>query len=391
MAASGLTTHEDVRRYNLGRILRHVHIHGPSSRSELATAYRLNRSTVADLVATLASLGLVVEETGHRGTVGRPSLVVAPVAHAAAVIAFRIEADGITAVLIGLGGVELARMQSDEAPRDPKRAIDAMATLAADVLEQIDGAAIVVGVGVGVPGTLDADSRTVLSAPNLGWSNVELIEPLSHALVDVLGSVPDVRLANNANLGAVAEHLRGAAVGVRHVVYLLGRIGIGAGLIIDDRLDTGAAGRAGEIGHMTVDPHGQPCSCGLRGCWETVLGRDALLAAAGRSATDATVSDLLEARDEAAVNAINEAVMSLAQGLGMLAALLDPGLIVLSGHLADLLPRLPQDLVAPATGPRCVAAALGAEGVLAGAAEIAFAELLADPTGAGRGHPELDV
>ena len=391
MNENRLTSHEDVRRHNLGRILRHLHVHGPVSRSELATVMKLNRSTVGDLVATLGSLGLVVEEAGHRGTVGRPSLVVAPVAHAAAVIAYRIDADAMTAALIGLGGIELARVRVDGAPSDPAVAIEVMTRMAADLMEDIDGAAIIVGVGVGVPGTLDASGHTVIAAPNLGWTDVRLVEPLAIALSDVLGARLDVRIANNANLGAVAEHLRGAAVGRRHVVYLLGGVGIGAGLIVDDRLDTGATGRAGEIGHMTVDPNGMPCSCGSRGCWETVLGRDAVLSAAGREPGAGTVAELIEAADDDARAAVAAAVASLGQGIAVLAALLDPEVVLLSGHLADLLPLMARDTASAGSRPHCQAAALGADAVLAGAAEFAFAELLADPTGAGRGHTELDL
>lgn len=391
MNENRLTSHEDVRRHNLGRILRHLHVHGPVSRSELATVMKLNRSTVGDLVATLGSLGLVVEEAGHRGTVGRPSLVVAPVAHAAAVIAYRIDADAMTAALIGLGGIELARVRVDGAPSDPAVAIEVMTRMAADLMEDIDGAAIIVGVGVGVPGTLDASGHTVIAAPNLGWTDVRLVEPLAIALSDVLGARLDVRIANNANLGAVAEHLRGAAVGRRHVVYLLGGVGIGAGLIVDDRLDTGASGRAGEIGHMTVDPNGMPCSCGSRGCWETVLGRDAVLSAAGREPGAGTVAELIEAADDDARAAVAAAVASLEQGIAVLAALLDPEVVLLSGHLADLLPLMARDTASAGSRPHCQAAALGADAVLAGAAEFAFAELLADPTGAGRGHTELDL
>lgn len=391
MNENRLTSHEDVRRHNLGRILRHLHVHGPVSRSELATVMKLNRSTVGDLVATLGSLGLVVEEAGHRGTVGRPSLVVAPVARAAAVIAYRIDADAMTAALIGLGGIELARVRVDGAPSDPAVAIEVMTRMAADLMEDVDGAAIIVGVGVGVPGTLDASGHTVIAAPNLGWTDVRLVEPLAIALSDVLGTRPDVRIANNANLGAVAEHLRGAAVGRRHVVYLLGGVGIGAGLIVDDRLDTGASGRAGEIGHMTVEPNGMPCSCGSRGCWETVLGRDAVLSAAGREPGAGTVAELIEAADDDARAAVAAAVASLEQGIAVLAALLDPEVVLLSGHLADLLPLMARDTASAGSRPHCQAAALGADAVLAGAAEFAFAELLADPTGAGRGHTELDL
>ena len=84
------------------------------------------------------------------------------------------------------------------------------------------------------------------------------------------GACPAARslVENDANFAVLAEHRLGAAAGYDHVVLVTLGTGIGGGLVIDGRVQVGAAGFAGEIGHMVVDPAGPPCPCGRRGCWE---------------------------------------------------------------------------------------------------------------------------
>ena len=91
----------------------------------------------------------------------------------------------------------------------------------------------------------------------------------------------DVRVENEANLGAVAELVEGAGRGLRDFVYVSGEIGIGAGVVLRGELFRGASGFAGEFGHLTIDPFGPPCGCGGRGCLERLAGQDALLRLAG--------------------------------------------------------------------------------------------------------------
>ena len=91
-----------------------------------------------------------------------------------------------------------------------------------------------------------------------------------------------VLIANEADLGALAEYTWGAGVGADHLVYVSSEVGVGGGLVIDGRPLVGAAGCAGEVGHFQVNPLGERCRCGAIGCWETEIGGPAILRRSGR-------------------------------------------------------------------------------------------------------------
>ena len=157
-------------------------------------------------------------------------------------------------------------------------------------------------------------------------------------------------IENDANFAVLAEQRLGAARGHDHVVMVTLGTGIGGGLMLDGRVQVGAAGFAGEIGHMVVDPNGPPCPCGRRGCWERfasgaglgVLAREAALAgrlgevvrlAGGdpESVRGEDVSAAAAAGDPAAQQVIREVGWWIGFGLANLAAVLDPGCFVLGG------------------------------------------------------------
>ena len=101
------------------------------------------------------------------------------------------------------------------------------------------------------------------------------------ALIDAFSASPAVFISNDADLGAIAEFARGVGARSRNLIYISGEVGIGGGIIIDGRVMSGAGGYGGEVGHMVVNPHGVLCRCGATGCWETEIGRDAVVRAAG--------------------------------------------------------------------------------------------------------------
>ena len=143
-------------------------------------------------------------------------------------------------------------------------------------------------------------------APNLGWRDV----PFGDRLADALSLDVPIVHANEADLGALAELLRGAAVGTRDVLYVSGEVGVGGGLIAGGQPLTGVAGYGGEIGHFPVNPSGRACRCGAVGCWETEIGEGALLTLAGRpadggrDAVDAVLRDA-EAGESTALAALD--------------------------------------------------------------------------------------
>jgi predicted NBD/HSP70 family sugar kinase len=229
-------------------------------------------------------------------------------------------------------------------------------------------------------------------APNLGWRNV----PVGEVLTSELGLDQPVLVANEADLGALAEHRRGVGAGVPHLIYLSGERGIGAGIIHDGKPMLGAAGYAGEAGHTLVNPDGHQCRCGARGCWETEAGEEALARHAGIPATVAgvgvleTVMTRAEAGDEKALAAIAEVGRWLGLGIGNLINVFNPQLVVLGGLYHPLFPFLEKAvydgarlaaLDAPGDVAEIAASGLGPDAPLMGAAELALSEIIADPAG----------
>ncbi len=383
---------ETVRRANLGAIVRALHASGPLSRSELVARTGLTRSAIRSLVGELVLAGLAAEEPATRlGTPGRPSPIVRLVPEGAVVLALDIAVDSLAAAIVGLGGRTLALVRV-ERPRG-RSTVDEIAAdltaLARTVMSQRPPTEALIGIGVAIVGVVRRSDGWVSMAPNLGWRDVPLGERLARA-IDL--PVP-IAIANEADLGTLAELRRGAAVGAEDLIFVSGEVGVGGGLVVGGRPLTGAAGLAGEVGHMSVNPDGAPCRCGSVGCWETEVGEDALLMRAGhepgggRAAVDAV---LLEAAagSEVALVALDDVGRWLGIGLASLVNLLNPRLVVLGGRLARIHPFVTRSLLAELDRRTLPAArslvsviptSLGVDAPLLGAAELALEPLLADP------------
>src|SRR5919108_1246967 len=274
----GLANQRPVRRHNLGVVLRHVSEHGPRSRATIALETGLNKTTVSSLVTELIGLDLLVERgLEQRGTVGRPGQVVELSGGGVVALGMEINVDYIAVRALDLTGAERHRGLD---VRDNRRVrvvtvLDRLAALATEALDSVHGAGLrPVGATVALPGLVDAASGGLLVAPNLGWTDVPVVDELHDRLAG-----PPFPLAadNEANLAALAELWEGTARGLRDVLYVSGEIGVGAGIIVSGELFRGAQGFGGEFGHMTLEPAGRQCACGNRGCLETLAGLEALL------------------------------------------------------------------------------------------------------------------
>lgn len=378
----------------MSALLTRVHLMGPTTRAELTTALGLNRSTIGDLTKALEELGLVREVLpgesdllpGRRS--GRPSLVVGP-REDVAVLAVALDVDRITVAMVGLGGVVLDRRtrHHQRGEHDGERVAETVSQMCGELTAGSPDARVI-GVGVSVPGAVRESDGLVRFAPNLGWADEPFAELLAKSL-----DLP-VTTANDADLGARAEHLRGAAVGVDDVAYLSGSVGIGGGFYVGGQPLRGALGFAGEVGHTLVDSDGERCRCGARGCLETKVGENQLLAAAGRlpgggPPAVAEVIQAADAGDPRAEAAVNDAARWLGLGLRPVFALFNPQVVVLGGLLSQVwrarrqivLEGLDAETLTSARDLLDIrASALGDDASLLGAAELAFAPLLADPT-----------
>jgi predicted NBD/HSP70 family sugar kinase len=202
-----------------------------------------------------------------------------------------------------------------------------------------------------------------------------------------------ISVANEADLGVLAEHRRGVARGVDNVLYISGEVGVGGGLLVGGRPLAGEAGYGGEIGHLPVNPTGSTCGCGSVGCLETEVGEGALLRHAGHPAAGghlAVEAVLREAADgsPAALAALDHVGRWLGLGLAGLVNVLNPRLVVLGGLFGRIHPWIAvtledeltrRALPAPRDLVKVVPASLGLDAPLLGAAELAFEPLLSDP------------
>lgn len=381
---------ESLRRHNLGTLLAHVHHEGSVSRAELTSRMGLNRSTIAGLVGELVELGAVAEaapggQGARRVGAGRPSLDVRPAGESVYVVAVDVGVATLQVARVGLGGQVLARVSGrTPASRAPAALATATVRLVRRVVADAPPAAAFLGVGIGVPGVVRERDGMVRFAPNLGWQDV----PLARLVRERTSAGLAVQVANDADLGVLAEHTRGAAMGHDNVVFLMGDVGLGGGVVVDGRPLHGIGGYAGELGHLQVNSRGRTCRCGSRGCWETevcapAIGRALRMPGAGVPELAARLQAVQ--RPSEALRAVGR---YLGVGLGNVVNVLNPEVIVLGGLLRSLLPAVREatmdalaasSLQAPREQVRVVLPGLGGDAVLVGAAERRFETMLADP------------
>lgn len=394
---AGGTRSEDVRRGNLSSLLRYVHVHGPTARTRLTSVLGLNRSTIGDLTGELVAAGLVREEPGRAERVvagtassgGRPSYVVVPETQRVQSLAIDIGVTHLTVARVGLGGHVLSRrdIPHRRGPRRPRDVVRSIGLVAAELLAEMGPGASCTGAGAAVPGMVRVPDGLVRQVPNLGWVDVPLGDELSREL-----GMP-VAVGNDADLGGLAEHVRGAAVGVDDVVYIAGHSGVGAGVFTAGRPLVGRTGYAGEVGHVVVNPGGRACHCGSRGCWETECGEERLLELAGRPPGGglAGVREVVAAAasgDAVAAAAVEHVATWLGTGVAGVVNIFNPEAIIMGGALAEVFaaagPTVRAAVDAATLSPpreqlRLVLPAFGVDSSLIGAAELAFTPLLADP------------
>lgn len=377
---------DGVRRRNLSNVLTLVHRHGALSRAELTRRTGLSRSTTKDLVEELVARRLAEElPAAPAAQVGRPSPVVRPGRRVVAATVIP-EVDAVTVGLVAMGGavLDVVRCPTTGVPT-PAETVELAADVVGRIARGLPDTSALTGIGVAVPGLVHSPESTVQLAPNLDWHDVKIGDMLSAAT-----GLP-VYAANDANAGAIAEHLFGHHRGADHLIYVNGgTTGIGAGFVVAGGLLEGVAGYAGELGHTFVGG-AESCHCGSTGCLETEVTQ-APLARLIADLDAVEPSDPQPCPTDAERDVLHRQARALAIALGNAINMLNPRLVVLGGFLrafptyagAILREELgrrsmggPRDLV------RIVPATLGSETVVIGAAELAFAPVLADPGSVG--------
>jgi predicted NBD/HSP70 family sugar kinase len=328
-----------LRARNRWTVLQTVQSRRAVTRADIARRTGLSTTTVSGLVAELVAGGLLVESqepdpTRTVAAVGRPAVTLALAPSAGSVLGIHLGHGSTRVLLTALDGTVLGERAAEfDVDHQPSRTLEAVATAAQVLVTQLGADApdpLRAGVAVSAP----VLATQVLGSPPmlLDWGGVDIAAGLGERL-----GVP-VHLRNDASLGALAEWRLGAGQGVDDLVYVMLSEGVGAGLVVAGRLHDGATGAAGELGHVTVQPGGQVCRCGNRGCLETVVGARALVTALGHSRGPCTLGDLValaDAGDAGVRRLLADAGAAVGTALAGPCTLLDPRLVVVGGTLAE--------------------------------------------------------
>jgi glucokinase-like ROK family protein len=260
------------------------------------------------------------------------------------------------------------------------------------------------GIGLSLPGTVDLERGILVFAPNLGWRNV----PLKDIFFERTGM--KVYVENDANAGAIAEHLFGAARKSDDFIFVVLGIGIGGGLFLNGNLYRGKDGFAGEIGHTPIaaEPYQNPCHCGKRGCWETYANQNSIIKRVQEhirvnqnSASPIllkepgdhlTISDIKEAADQgdkAFLDSLTETGTALGLGFASLIDIFNPEKIILGGPLSVvgnyLLPAIIESatshsLINTSPNTDILLSSFETDAVLLGAISVVVDDILSRPT-----------
>ena len=408
----GRADHGAVRRANLAVVLRALRS-GPRTRARLAVDTALTKATVSSLVSDLAARGLVrSHEPTKAGVVGRPGQQVELVGERVVGVGLELNVDYLAAVAVDLAGERSAvvRRAFDVPVRVEDTVAHAVALVAEVAAKAMTPGSRLAGIGVAAPGLVDVAAGVVRVAPNLAWHDVALRDLLLRELPRALpaelgdrGGWPDLSVSvdNEANLATLAEFAAVTGAGDRNLVFVTGGVGVGGGIVVDGRVVRGSAGFAGEVGHLAIDPDGELCGCGRRGCWETLCGLGTLLrlAADGTDPVhdhDQDLDDRLDlllerarAGDARTIAAFDRVGRALGHGASMLVNLVNPRVLVLGGYFARLgdflLPAVEAELAARVVAPglggcRVELSRLGLAAAATGAAYAALQPVHDDPT-----------
>lgn len=321
------TARTDVNR---SAILAHLGAQGPASRADLARALNVSPALMTQLTKDLLADGLLRELEHSPSQGGRPARMLGLVATAGRAIGVKVVVDHVAFVEVGIAG-NVLRSASEPFDASTSTALTDLTVLLQRFIEGGSKAPLL-GIGVGIPGSVDRQGNGLVDSTQLGWSQVPVGATLRRAL-----NLP-VLVENNVNALAMAERLYGLGRQYENFMVLTIGTGVGAGFVVDGVVLRGYSGGSGEIGHIPVAADGPVCSCGNRGCLESFIGEAALVRQArergviGEGSGMAALRRAADAGDEAATAIFSEAGHLLGRTLAGIVHTVDPEIVIILGE-----------------------------------------------------------
>ncbi|MCJ8006046.1 ROK family protein [Lederbergia wuyishanensis] len=332
-----------IKKENKTIVLQLIMQNAPISRADIALKSGLNKGTVSTLVAELIEEQLIIETGPGVSSGGRRPVMLVFNENAGSTIGIDLGVNYILGILTDLQGNIIEKKRHSFNPTSFEHT---MKQIHEDVQELISKAPKtpygIVGIGVGAPGIVDNNSSVVL-APNLGWKNSFLKEGIEEAF-----QIP-VIIENEANAGAYGEKMFGLGKSIDNLVYISTGIGIGTGIIMNEKLYRGSSGFSGEFGHMTINMNGETCRCGNKGCWELYASEQYVIQKAlklqlvsDENANIDQIIELAEHENDTAIELLKETAIHLGMGIVNIVHALNPQKIIVGNRLAGAKPWMEQ-------------------------------------------------
>lgn len=319
-----------IKKINTSIVLEAVLKHAPLSRAQISELTGLNKATVSSLVQDLIDSHLIEVIGPGESSGGRKPVMLLFNGTAGYAIGIDLGVNYIRGLLADLEGNVIAEHSRSLKQHEPEFAFEQLAECISLLMDKAPPSAYgIVGIGVGVPGIVD-DNGVILLAPNLKWREI----PLQQQLEERFG-LP-VTIDNEANAGAQGEQKYGAGRGIANQIYVSVGIGIGTGIILGKELYKGASGFSGELGHLSIEYNGKPCTCGNQGCWELYASENALLERSAELGHD-SLEELLAAAaagDERVIELIRSIGDYLGAGIANIVNVFNPNVVIIGNRMS---------------------------------------------------------
>ena len=343
-----------IKKMNQQLVIRLIQSRGPIARRDIARISGLSPASVTGITAKLIELGLVQEagEVENEDRTGRRAIKLRLNPESGYVVGVSLAMHTFTCVLTDLDAniicSDIHKFPLNNTTSilyDPESIIQSIIQSVENLLDQAQiKLERLMGIGVGINGIVDFEAGISIFAPHYNWHNVPLAQPIAAHF-----NVP-VYLENDARALTIAEQLFGVGRDVDHFVAVAVGYGVGAGIVTNGQIYRGGIGGAGEFGHINLQKNGPLCSCGKRGCVESLVSVQAILQELTKALengepstltnveplTIETVIAAVEEDDPLAIQVVSEAGRWLGQGMAMLVNVLNPDLFIITGEAVSL-------------------------------------------------------
>ncbi|HKL60743.1 MAG TPA: ROK family protein [Acholeplasma sp.] len=331
---------QSIKKENMRVVMETLIEYRVISRIELSRITTLNKATISSIMNEFLENDLVVETNKTVKTYGRSAKLIALNKNAGRIISLELLFDSLYGIIANLYGEVLYEVKkpisNPEFKPYLKVILEAIDELKANTHDSTYG---LIGIGIGVYGTI-SNNQKIKYAPFNSWKDIDL----NQIITDYTGI--ETYVANEANISALGEHIISKTT--RNLVSINIGLGVGMGIITNDKLYTGEFGYAGEIGHTIVVPNGRKCICGNHGCLETYISDNAILkqyaSLSGKSITMDQFILLYQQKDSFALDVLNDFTDFTAIAINNISQILNPHTIIINSKIASGIPETISDV-----------------------------------------------